>query len=76
MAIPFPSFVESPTFAQVLSNMVVDHANGRHVCLVGPRGSGKSALATTFGMRMGYRVETFCVFADMSTRELLQSRGP
>ena len=59
MAPPFASFVETPTFAGVLAGMVHDHAAGRHVCVIGERGSGKSALAQAFATRLGYRTEVF-----------------
>ena len=72
---PFPSFIETPSFATALTEMVQDHANGRHVCVIGERGSGKSAIAQAFTTRLGYHSEMFSLYADMSARDLLQSRG-
>ena len=72
---PFDSYAETPTFARALAEIVQEHAVGRHVCLIGERGSGKSVLASVFATRLGYKSETFSLYADMSARELLQSRG-
>jgi len=72
---PFPTYVETPTFAHATSEMAQDHAAGRHMCIIGSRGGGKSALVDAFATRFGYRAETFSLYADMSARELLQSRG-
>ena len=72
---PFPTYVETPSFATALAEMMQDHAVGRHVCVIGDRGAGKSALAGAFAVRLGYQAEIFSLYADMSARELLQSRG-
>lgn len=57
----------------VLADLVLSHSVG-DVCLVGPRGCGKTALVKQLTDLLGYRTETIQLFADMTARDLLQQR--
>ncbi|GLD91816.1 hypothetical protein PINS_up000349 [Pythium insidiosum] len=69
------NFVETDVHARVLANMLQDHAVGADLCILGPKGSGKSELARLFAHRLGYALELFSLFKDMTARDLLQRRA-
>jgi MoxR-like ATPase len=66
--------VMTPYFQNVLSEMNLSHACGRHILLVGEAGCGKSSMMHRFADTFGYATEVMHMFADMSTRDLLQRR--
>ncbi|KAG7391169.1 von Willebrand factor A domain-containing protein 8 [Phytophthora pseudosyringae] len=70
-----PGFVETAAHSKVLAEMIQDHAVGRDLCVLGAKGSGKSALVRLFAHRMGYATELFSLFKDMTARDLLQRRS-
>jgi hypothetical protein len=70
-----PGFVETTTPAGMLAAMIQDHAVGSDLCVLGAKGSGKSALVRLFAHRMGYATELFSPFKDMTARDLLQRRS-
>lgn len=57
----------------VLSRMMLSHMS-TDICLVGPRGVGKSVLVNRFAELLGYEVQPVMVHKDMSARDLLQQR--
>jgi len=60
---------------QLITGMLQSHCIGRDLCLIGSRGSGKSFIARQFAAALGYApVETLFVYADMTSRDLLQRR--
>ena len=59
----------------VVTAMLQSHSAGRDVCVVGPKGCGKSAVARLFAARLGYGSDLFSVYKDMSARDLLQRRS-
>jgi MoxR-like ATPase len=60
---------------ELLSSMLQSHSIGRDLLLIGSRGSGKSFIARHFAQALGYApVETLFVYADMTSRDLLQRR--
>jgi MoxR-like ATPase len=65
-------FVESRALARLVSAMMQDHAMQRHSCIVGAKGSGKSALVKHFGRLLGYDISTVNLYNDMTSRDLLQ----
>jgi MoxR-like ATPase len=59
----------------MLTDMLQGHALGRHLCIVGDKGCGKSTVARVFASRLGYPLRLFSLYADMSARDLLQRRS-
>lgn len=57
----------------VLARMMLSHMS-TDICLVGPRGVGKSVLVDRFAQVLGYEVQPVLVHKDMSARDLLQQR--
>ncbi|ETV82729.1 hypothetical protein, variant 2 [Aphanomyces astaci] len=70
-----PHFVETKAHRRVLVAMLQDHAAGTDMCVVGPKGSGKSALARQFCGSLGYQSDLFTLFQDMTARDLFQRRA-
>ena len=66
--------VLTPLHECALADMCQDHAIGRDLALVGPKGSGKSMLARAFANSLGYVTETIHMYKDMTSRDLLQRR--
>lgn len=58
----------------LLHDMLMSHAKG-DLCLVGPRGSGKTAVVDEFARLLGYSVQPVLLHKDMTARDLLQTRG-
>ncbi len=54
--------------------MMQDHALGRDLCLVGPKGCGKTAAVHAFASMLGYHAETVHLYKDMTSRDLCQRR--
>lgn len=53
--------------------MLLSHAIG-DICLVGPKGCGKSLIIDQFASLLNYPMEYFVLYKDLSARELLQQR--
>ncbi|ETW00905.1 hypothetical protein, variant 1 [Aphanomyces invadans] len=68
-------FVETSAHHRVVLDMLKDHALGSDMCVLGPKGSGKSALARLFCAKLGYSTELFTLFKDMTARDLFQRRA-
>ncbi|KAI5716999.1 hypothetical protein M8J76_015926 [Diaphorina citri] len=45
------------------------------VCIVGPRGCGKTTLVNQYAKTLGYIVEPIALYQDMTARDLLQQRS-
>ena len=59
----------------LLTTMLQSHCAGKDLCLIGEKGSGKSFMARQFALALGYApVETLFIYADMTSRDLLQRR--
>jgi hypothetical protein len=60
---------------QLLSGMLQSHCAGVDLCIIGEKGCGKSFMARQFALALGYApVETLFIYADMTSRDLLQRR--
>ncbi|GAB6029233.1 von Willebrand factor A domain-containing protein 8 [Chamberlinius hualienensis] len=67
-------FVATKSHKAVLSQMLQSHAV-HDFCIVGPKGSGKSALVKEFARLLGYDIEPFVLYKDITARDLLQQRA-
>ncbi|KAI8064375.1 AAA domain-containing protein [Gongronella butleri] len=73
---PAEFYIETPYHKQLFSSMVLVHASGQDMCLVGTyKGVGKSALVRHFARHLGYTVDYIPLYRDMSSRDLLQRRS-
>lgn len=56
-----------------LADIIQSYAVG-DICLVGPRGSGKSALIFELSRKLKQTIEPMVMYQDMTTRDLIQQR--
>uniref|UniRef100_A0A8C7Y264 von Willebrand factor A domain-containing protein 8 n=1 Tax=Oryzias sinensis TaxID=183150 RepID=A0A8C7Y264_9TELE len=68
-----PTFIGTPGHSQLLAEMMQSHIV-KDICLIGPKGSGKSVIAREFANMLGYSVEPVMLYQDMTARDLLQQR--
>ncbi|XP_071450278.1 von Willebrand factor A domain-containing protein 8 [Hetaerina americana] len=66
-------FVSTPYQEQLLAELMQSHMLG-DICLVGPKGSGKSATINRLANMLGYMVEPIILYQDMTSRDLIQQR--
>ena len=60
---------------KLLTQMLQSHCVGNDLLIIGERGSGKTFMAGQFANALGYApVETLFIYADMTSRDLLQRR--
>ncbi|KAI8930150.1 AAA domain-containing protein [Entophlyctis helioformis] len=67
-------FVQAAYHESLLIKLLMAHSSG-DICLIGEKGSGKSAVLRAFTRLLGYEVEYIPVHKDMSARDLLQRRN-
>eukprot|EP00041_Stephanoeca_diplocostata_P021699 m.509785 g.509785 ORF g.509785 m.509785 type:complete len:1988 (-) comp21889_c0_seq22:1623-7586(-) len=67
------SFVPTELQTQTLRNMMLSHSSA-DLCLIGPRGVGKTVLVEQFARQLGYAIRPVLLHKDMSSRDLLQQR--
>ncbi|KAI8341541.1 hypothetical protein BC941DRAFT_416834, partial [Chlamydoabsidia padenii] len=73
---PAEFFVETPYHKEIFTSMVIVHASGQDICLIGTyKGVGKSALVRHFARKLGYTIDYIPLYRDMSSRDLLQRRS-
>lgn len=58
----------------LLAELMVDHAVGRDICLVGGKGTGKTETVKRFCGLLGYEMEPMLLYRDMTSRDLLLRR--
>ncbi|CAO3595524.1 unnamed protein product [Absidia cylindrospora] len=69
-------FIETPYHKEIFTSMVIVHASGQDICLLGTyKGVGKSALVRHFARKLGYSIDYIPLYRDMSSRDLLQRRS-
>ncbi|UJR36210.1 hypothetical protein I4U23_028942 [Adineta vaga] len=68
-----PTFIKTSYHDQLLSDLMLSHSIG-DICLVGPKGCGKSLIVDHFASLLNYPIEYFVLYKDLSARELLQQR--
>uniref|UniRef100_A0A4W4EPU4 von Willebrand factor A domain-containing protein 8 n=1 Tax=Electrophorus electricus TaxID=8005 RepID=A0A4W4EPU4_ELEEL len=67
------TFISTPSHARMLAEMMQSHLV-KDICLIGPKGCGKSAIAREFAEILGYSTEPIMLYQDMTARDLLQQR--
>lgn len=67
-------FVATPTTNLVLELCATGINSGRAVACVGPKGCGKSAIASQLAKALDRNAELFSLFKDMTSRDLLLTR--
>ena len=68
------SYEATPAHDALLAHMTLTHASNGDFCLLGARGSGKTTLVEEWARRLGYEIDTISLYADLNSRELLQTR--
>ncbi|XP_060072942.1 von Willebrand factor A domain-containing protein 8-like [Ylistrum balloti] len=66
-------FVTTKYHESLLAELMMSHTC-KDLCIVGPKGSGKSALVGELASLLGYRIEPIMLYQDMTSRDLLQQR--
>ncbi|KAI7879625.1 hypothetical protein K492DRAFT_208133 [Lichtheimia hyalospora FSU 10163] len=73
---PAEFFIETPYHRDIFTSMMLVHAGGNDICLIGThKGVGKSALVRHFARNLGYTIDYIPLYRDMSSRDLLQRRS-
>ncbi|KAJ3293424.1 hypothetical protein HDU79_000368, partial [Rhizoclosmatium sp. JEL0117] len=67
-------YVQTDYHKSLLTSLVLAHAVS-DICVIGPKGVGKSALLRALIKLLGYQAEYIPLFKDMSARDLLQRRS-
>jgi len=72
---PFSTdLVETIGSKNSLTCMMQEHFSGRDILLTSRKGEGKSAIAKEFASILGYEIQLFCLYKDMSAQDLLVRR--
>ncbi|XP_054285808.1 von Willebrand factor A domain-containing protein 8 [Macrosteles quadrilineatus] len=71
---PLTDYVDTESQRRSLGQLFQSHVAG-DVCVVGPRGCGKSAVVNMLSHMLGYTVEPIVLYQDMTSRDLIQQRG-
>jgi MoxR-like ATPase len=67
-------FVPTAGSKRVLTAMVQEHAVGRDILLISPKGEGKNATAQQFAGLLGYDTHLFGMYSELTSRDLLVRR--
>eukprot|EP00117_Sycon_ciliatum_P049088 scpid7831/ scgid4687/ Uncharacterized protein KIAA0564 homolog len=67
------SFVMTDFHSGLLAQLLLSHSAG-DVCIIGPKGCGKTAVARYFADVLQYNCESVLLYQDMTARDLLQQR--
>jgi MoxR-like ATPase len=70
-----PNIVYTIGFRKALAAMVQEHASGKDILLLSPKGEGKNALANEFASMLGYKTHLFAIYSEMTSQDLLLRRG-
>ncbi|XP_012146606.2 von Willebrand factor A domain-containing protein c12.2 isoform X1 [Megachile rotundata] len=66
-------YIETNYQNNLLASMLESHIVS-DLCLIGPKGCGKSITVQTLANLMGYQVEPVVLYQDMTSRDLIQQR--
>eukprot|EP00545_Synedropsis_sp_CCMP1620_P013255 CAMPEP_0119030820 /NCGR_PEP_ID=MMETSP1176-20130426/41225_1 /TAXON_ID=265551 /ORGANISM="Synedropsis recta cf, Strain CCMP1620" /LENGTH=1404 /DNA_ID=CAMNT_0006987197 /DNA_START=172 /DNA_END=4386 /DNA_ORIENTATION=+ len=72
---PSSTFVRTVGAETVLKSMVQDHAVGRDLLLLSPKGEGKNAVTKEFASLLGFDTSLFSMYKEMTSRDLFLRRG-
>ncbi|RKO86390.1 AAA domain-containing protein, partial [Blyttiomyces helicus] len=72
---PPPTFVQTPRLTDLTSRILQSHALSHDICIVGPKGSGKTLAVHRFAALVGLEVENVALYRDMTARDLMLRRG-
>ncbi|XP_049790817.1 von Willebrand factor A domain-containing protein 8 [Schistocerca nitens] len=67
------SFIPTPYQEQLVAQLLQSHF-ASDLCLVGPRGCGKTATVSRLAGLLRYHVEPIALYQDMTSRDLIQQR--
>jgi MoxR-like ATPase len=67
-------FVQTVGAWSTLSAMAQEHAVGRDIILISPKGEGKNATAQQFASLLGYDTNLFAMYSEMTSQDLLLRR--
>ncbi|KAF6208189.1 hypothetical protein GE061_016641 [Apolygus lucorum] len=68
------NFVKTPYQEDFLAELIQSHSVG-DICVVGPRGCGKSSVVRRLASLLGYSCEPIVLYQDMTSRDLIQQRA-
>ncbi|KAJ8310233.1 hypothetical protein KUTeg_012098 [Tegillarca granosa] len=71
--VPTDLFVATSYHNSFMAELLQSHLV-RDMCIIGPRGCGKSAMIQHFAAILGYHIEPIMLYQDMTSRDLLQQR--
>ena len=67
-------FVSLSYHEEIISQMALVHSAGLDLCVIGPRGCGKSTLVARFAEVVGLGLQYFPLYKDMTSLDLFQKR--
>ena len=67
-------YVPTAFHDMLLAELLLSHSV-KDICLIGPRGCGKSLIVDRMGDLLGYEAEHIMLYQDMTARDLLQQRS-
>jgi len=70
---PPKDYVKTESQETLVADMLLSHTTG-DICLLGPRGSGKTMVANRFANLLSLEMEPIVLYQDMSSRDLIQQR--
>jgi len=70
-----PTFIAVEYHMEIIAQMLMIHTAGLDFCLIGKRGSGKSALVRQFASLVDLRLLYFPLYKDMTSVDFLQRRS-
>jgi von Willebrand factor A domain-containing protein 8 len=66
-------FIETPYQSSLVGQLLQSHC-AQDLCLIGPKGCGKSVTVQRLADLLAYETEPIVLYQDMTSRDLLQQR--
>uniref|UniRef100_A0A668ALY0 von Willebrand factor A domain containing 8 n=1 Tax=Myripristis murdjan TaxID=586833 RepID=A0A668ALY0_9TELE len=70
-----PAFISTPSHAQLLAEMMQSHMV-KDMCLIGPKGCGKSVIAREFAEMLGYSIEPVMLYQFVTCDVMKEGSAP